>query len=110
MPRGWYSSPQHTDAPRPMHGTDWARTDWAVFKAFLSAKNGEFAEANVDAGYLPCGGDAAAGGQRGVMILGSNVREESTQSLGHALLPARNTLAFRAPAASPSRRCPTGER
>ena len=54
-----------------MHGTDWARIEWAVFKAFLSAKNGEFAEANVDAGHLPCGGDAAAGGQRGVMILGT---------------------------------------
>ena len=30
-----------------------------------------FAEANVDGGYLPCGGDAAAGSERGVMILGT---------------------------------------
>ncbi len=42
-----------------------------VFKAFVSARSGEFAEANVDAGYITCGGDAATGGQRGVMILGT---------------------------------------
>ncbi len=42
-----------------------------VFKAFFRAKNGTFAEANVDAGYIMCGRDAASGGQRGVLIVGT---------------------------------------
>ena len=46
-------------------------TQLNVFKAFLSAKTGEFAEANVDAGIITCGAEVASGGQRGIMILGT---------------------------------------
>jgi hypothetical protein len=42
-----------------------------VFKPFLGARNREFAEANVDSGYINCGSDAASGGRRGVLILGT---------------------------------------
>lgn len=46
-------------------------TQLNVFKAYFSPKDGSFAEANVDAAYLTCGGEAASGGQRGVLILGT---------------------------------------
>ena len=46
-------------------------TQLNVFKAYLSAKDGSFAEANVDAAYLTCGGDAASGGQRGNLMVGT---------------------------------------
>ncbi len=84
-----------------------------VFKAFLSAKTGEFAEANVDVGYITCGGDAPSGGQRGVMIQALperlSVRDDCTPSLATALSAERNTNTFRAPAVSPSRMSPMGE-
>ena len=46
-------------------------TQLNVFKSYFRSQDGAFAQANVDAGYLTCGGDDPAGGQRGVLILGS---------------------------------------
>ncbi|MEO8466153.1 MAG: hypothetical protein ABI640_12485 [Gammaproteobacteria bacterium] len=42
-----------------------------VFKPFFGADNRGFAEANVDAGYIACGENAAADGKRGVLIIGT---------------------------------------
>lgn len=52
-----------------------------LFKAFVNSKNGDFAEANVDAGYITCGGDLPSGGQRGVIILGTSAEIERTRRL-----------------------------
>ena len=46
-------------------------TQLNVFKSYLRGQDGSFAEVNVDAGYITCGGDAASGGQRGVLIVGT---------------------------------------
>ena len=46
-------------------------TQLNITQAFLGAKNGEFAEANVDAGYISCDGPPPAIGQRGILILGT---------------------------------------
>lgn len=43
-----------------------------IFKAYFRAKDGSFAEANVDAGYISCGSEAATGGQRGILIVGTD--------------------------------------
>ena len=47
-------------------------TQLNVFKSYFRARDGSFAEVNVDAGYMTCGGDAASGGQRGVLIVGTH--------------------------------------
>lgn len=46
-------------------------TQLNVFKPYFRGQDGSFAQADVDAGYLTCGGDNPAGGQRGVLILGT---------------------------------------
>ena len=46
-------------------------TQLNIFKVFVNSTNGEFAEANVDAGYITCGGDVPSGGQRGVILIGT---------------------------------------
>ena len=42
-----------------------------VAKAFVSAKTGEFAESNTDAGLLVCEGDPASGKPPGLVIVGT---------------------------------------
>ena len=42
-----------------------------IAQAFLSGKNGEFAEANVDAGYISCDGPPPVANQRGILIIGT---------------------------------------
>ena len=56
-------------------------TQLNIFKTFVNSKNGEFAEANVDAGYITCGGDVPSGGQRGVIILGTSAEIERSRRL-----------------------------
>src|SRR5664279_573612 len=42
-----------------------------IAQAFLNGKHGEFAEANVDAGYISCDGPPPSAGQRGILIIGT---------------------------------------
>ena len=46
-------------------------TQLNIAQAFLTARDGTFAEANVDAGYISCAGAPPAVGQRGILIIGT---------------------------------------
>jgi hypothetical protein len=46
-------------------------TQLNIAQAFLGGKNGEFGEANVDAGYISCDGPPPTVGQRGILIIGT---------------------------------------
>ena len=46
-------------------------TQLNIAQAFLGAKNGAFAEANIDAGYISCEGPPPSPDQRGILILGT---------------------------------------
>lgn len=46
-------------------------TQLNIAQAFLGPKNGAFAEANVDAGYISCEGPPPVPNQRGILILGT---------------------------------------
>ena len=46
-------------------------TQLNIPQAFLGAKGGVFAEANVDAGYISCEGPPPSVGQRGILIIGT---------------------------------------
>ena len=56
-------------------------TQLNLFETFVNSKNGDFAEANVDAGYITCGGDLPSGGERGVIILGTSAEIERSRRL-----------------------------
>ena len=60
-----------TPNPAGCHSVEVFYTQLNISKAFLGAKNGEFADANVDAGYISCSGAPPSVGQRGILILGT---------------------------------------
>lgn len=60
-----------TPNPPGCRSTEVFYTQLTIAQAFLGAKDGAFAEANVDAGYISCDGPPPSPDQRGILILGT---------------------------------------